>query len=165
MSAQSLSAKGVSSMAEFGFRASWHWLRHHHHRRHQHLRAVLQLRHLDCNFAVELSPERETHIMADALVGQTITRTLEIVDNNGNPLSPQPALDSPAQWTQSDSTLETDTISSDGLTDTAVVTAPGTEQTSVSVSVSGQTFTAQVTGNFTAPAPVAAGVRINETVA
>lgn len=147
------------------YQQSWHWLRHHHHRRHQHLRVVLLVKQkLGCAFAVELNPERETHLMADALVGQTITRTLEILDNAGNPLLPQPALDSPAQWTQSDSTLETDTISSDTLTDTAVVTAAGTEQTSLSVTVGGQTFTAQVTGNFTAPVPVAGGVRINEVV-
>jgi hypothetical protein len=141
----------------------WHWLRHHHHGRHQYIRVVLNL---DGKFAVELSPEKETHFMAQADVGKPVTQTIEFLDKDGNVITAVP--DSPPQWTLSDPNLASETTSADGLTNTVTGNAAGDEKVSLTVQVGGQTFTAEVTDSFVVPPPPppqVASIRIVESVA
>jgi hypothetical protein len=134
-----------------------HWLHRHHHRHHRHVRVVLNL---GGTFAVELKPKETIHAMTTLNVGQTSHNTLEFLDNAGNVISATP--DSPPQWTGSDSAVETLTVAADGLSADAAAIAAGTDQISVTVSVGGQSFSADVTDTVSVPV---ASVRIAQTVA
>lgn len=105
--------------------------------------------------------------MTQLSVGHTDTLTYVIVDQNGNPMIPQPALDSPAVWTDAPSASGVDTFAAAADGTSAVVTAlaAGSDTVSLSVVVGGKTFTASDLITISAAPQVASGVQIVDTVA
>lgn len=76
------------------------------------------------------------------IVGQTLPLSLAFLDQHGQPMTVQPSVDSPPQWSNSNPAAETLSVAGDGLSATAVAIAPGVDTITVSVSVGGQSFQA-----------------------
>lgn len=82
--------------------------------------------------------------MATATVGQTIPLSLDFKDIHGAEMQNAPTLDAPPAWSVSSATL-TLTPSDDGVTCAAMCVSVGSDDVTVSVSISGEAFTAVVT--------------------
>ena len=140
--------------------------RHHHvrsHRRHHgHPRVFLVI----SGYYYELNPYWRLEIMTQLTVGHVDTLTYVIVDANGNPMIPQPALDSPAVWTDAPSAagVETFAAAADGTSAVVTATAAGSDTVGLTVIVGGKTFTASDLITVSAAPQVASGVQIVDTV-
>lgn len=104
--------------------------------------------------------------MTQLTVGHVDTLTYVIVDANGNPMIPQPALDSPAVWTDAPSAagVETFAAAADGTSAVVTATAAGSDTVGLTVIVGGKTFTASDLITVSAAPQVASGVQIVDTV-
>lgn len=93
-------------------------------------------------------------------VGHTLNMSLQFLDQNGNPMLPAPAPDSPPVWSDTTSATETIVASASGLTCVGTPLAPGSDTVSVSTIVDGVTFTATLDVDVTAQAQVLTSVVI-----
>lgn len=135
------------------------WCRRHRHP-HPHIHVWLQINH---NVAVLLNPHRETFVMSQLHVDQTVTLSLIAVDSAGTQVPFKP--DAPPVWTNSDESVATSAVSPDGLTDTLTPTdaVGGVTTVNVSVLIGGVPFSATV--DETVVAGAIAGIKIVETFA
>lgn len=98
--------------------------------------------------------------------GHQVTATYKILDQNGQPMLTQPALDSPAVWTDtpSPSGATTNVVSADGTTDVVTAVAVGSDTVGLTVVIGGKTFTDSALITITPAPQVASGVQINTVV-
>lgn len=99
-------------------------------------------------------------------VGHQVNCAIEYLDQNGNPMLVTPTPDSPPTWTDAPSPAGdvTFTVGAGGLTATDVAVAPGTDVVSVSLSVGGVPFTAQLGVTIAAAPQVLTSIAIVPTV-
>lgn len=101
--------------------------------------------------------------MADAVtVGHQIAFSIEYVDTNGNPMLTPVTPDSAPTWTNAPNPagIDTFTVAADGSTALLMATATGSDTVSLTVVVSGVTFTASDLIAINAPPQVLGGVDI-----
>lgn len=98
-------------------------------------------------------------------VGHTDTMTIAYLDQNGNPMLVTPTPDSPPTWVQTTPATDTLTVAASGLSAVALGLAAGTDVITLTVIVSGVTFTAVDDLTVTAAPQVLTSVAIVDTVA
>lgn len=98
-------------------------------------------------------------------VGQTATLSIVYLDQHGAPMLVPPVPDSPPTWTQTTPATATLTPSGDGTSATEVALAAGSDTVSLSVLVSGKTFSASLPVTVSAEAQVLTSVDIASVIA
>jgi hypothetical protein len=97
-------------------------------------------------------------------VGHTVSMTIVFLDQNGNPMLTPVTPDATPTWTDTTPATGTLTPSADGLSATELAVAAGTDTVTVSLAVSGVSFTASQ-GIVVAAAPqVLTSIAIAATV-
>jgi hypothetical protein len=97
-------------------------------------------------------------------VGHVNTMAIIVLDQNGNPMIPQPAFDAVPTWTQTTPATETLAPTASGATCVGTPVAAGTDLVTVSFSVGGVTFTAANDVTVMAAAQVPTSAEITNTV-
>ncbi len=96
-------------------------------------------------------------------VGHTVNYSIEFLDAAGNPMLVTPTPDSPGPvWSNTAPTV--DTLTGNGLTATDVAVAAGSDTISVSLSVGGTQFSAQIAETVNAAPQVLTSIKIIGTV-
>jgi hypothetical protein len=101
--------------------------------------------------------------MTDITLGQGLNLAISFLDQDGNPMTATPVPDGAPIWTQSTSATETLTVAPDGLTATTTSVAVGTDTVSVSATVGGATFSADLAVNVAAKPQTLTSVAIVAT--
>lgn len=91
--------------------------------------------------------------MIPSKIGQSITNTINFLDQSGHPMAVTPTVDAPPTWTNDTPSVEKLTVSEDGLSCVALALAAGTDVITLSVMVKGAKFTATIVDNVTDPPP------------
>src|ERR1041385_5938188 len=94
-------------------------------------------------------------------LAQTDTITLSATDTNGNPIALVP--DAPPDWTNSDPSVASTSLSVDHLTNTVTPLTEGTTTIGVSLQVGGTPFTASTDEIVVATTPPPTGLRAEFT--
>lgn len=119
--------------------------RHPHHHRHAPWLIVNGV-------AVKLIPHGVVHMAVTLSVGHTLTETIAFLDQSGNPMLVTPTPDSPPSWSDTNSAVETLSVSPDGLSFSGPAIAAGTDVVNLTVIVGGVSFSAVENVTVT-PAP------------
>lgn len=113
----------------------------------------------------KLNPHGEVKIMTDVVVGHQIVNTIVYLDQNGQPMLTTPKPDAPPTWSNlAAPTIDTMSVSADGSTDTVTAVGAGVDSLTVSVVVSGVTYTAVEQISVSAAPQVLTSVAINAVV-
>ena len=110
------------------------------------------------NVGVVLHPYQEAFLMVDAKVGQSISYSLEFLDQHGQPIAVTP--DAAPEWSDTTPATEALTQSSDGLSAHGAAIAVGQDTVAVKVVVGGKEFDATIAVNVTEAPPVLTSVAI-----
>jgi hypothetical protein len=137
----------------------WWWLfheRHKRHHRHHHPHGppghhFYVLFKIDC-VSFLLKPDEEKILMTDITLGQGLNLAISFLDQDGNQMTATPVPDGTPIWTNTTPVTEALSISSDGLSAKTTSVVVGTDTVSVSVTVGGATFSADLNVNV-APKP------------
>ena len=128
----------------------------HHHRRHYQL---VDLKVLNPNGVLAMNP-------VTVSVGHTVNCSIIFLDQNGNPMQTTPTPDAAPTWTDAPTPAgaTTFTVGPNGLTATDLAVATGTDAISLSLAVSGVSYSATL-GVTVSPAPQAlTSIQIGSTV-
>lgn len=98
------------------------------------------------NVSVQLIANGVLKMSVTVTVGHTVEFSINYLDQNGNPMVTTPTPDSAPTWTESstDGSIETFTVSGDGLTAEGTAVAAGTDTVTATVVVGGTSFSASV---------------------
>lgn len=105
------------------------------HKKHHKLRVGFTVK----DVSVILNPQETAHMATTLTLGQSLPLSIAFLDQNGQPMAPTPAPDSPPAWTSSGNDL---TVAPDGLSAVLKPTAAGADTVTLSVTVGGKTFSA-----------------------
>lgn len=138
---------------------AWMRDRHRHLRKHKH-------RHFHVVLFVNgvgtvLTPGQRNSLMIELTLGHNVECTLAYLDAKGNPMLVLPTPDAPAMWTNTTVATETLIAAADGNSAEATTVAVGTDVITVTVTVKGTVFTANLAVTVDAAPQVLTSVAIN----
>ena len=103
---------------------------------------------------VLLHPNEENFMTTILTMGHKLGLSIQVLDQNGNPMLTPVTYDAPPAWTNTTPATETIAASADGQTALGTPVAPGTDTVSVSFSIGGKSFSATLAVEVDAAAQV-----------